>query len=404
MAIIAPYNYKVITNGSPDVSWGSIDIRANVDYYYIDVNTVSLTDNWALSPVGTPSEGTVVRFYYKGGVTNLGPYLITIFDYNLTAYQASKANILECVYINGVWKVFLIEDYTIENRGIEGTFITDISAGTGDSIMFDSSTMPSYQIITGSNLLTGTYTVRGTTTEDGAQFIVRYEATMTGGNPGDINIFGRELTAEQQESGDLTVIATYSTQDSAWHTILITESQVDGGGGGEGHTQNTDQYLDYGGSFQLTVQEIYNHIYAITTRQTVDVTDLTTLNISAYPAKNVFLLTSSNSLETINKLIDTNATLNKRIFISANTGKTITFSEDGTGTSVILNDRVDFTMSNVLHYTEFIYNGSYWVQGSSIGVRNIVMIGTNWRLRNNGTQLMTEILVGGNWITMNQIS
>lgn len=402
MASITPFYYKVITDGSPSSTWGDVNVKANLAYYFIDTDTTSLTSDWVLTPLGTPSEGTVIRFYFKGGITNLGLYNITVFGHVMTVYQAAKSNIIECTFINNAWQIFLIEDYLQENRGVEGTAITDISTGTGDTIVFNASTMPSYQIIKGSNSLTGQYRITGTAVEDGAQFFVKYEATMLGGENGDINIFGRPLTTEQQESGDLAVLATYSTQDLAWHTVIITESGVDSPGGG--HTQNTDQYLDYGGSSQVSALEIYNHLREVTTRQTIDITDTTTLNISAHPTKKVFLLTSSNATEEINKLVDTNATLYKRIFVSANTSKTITFSEDGSGTSVILTDRVDFTMSEVNHFTEFIYNGSYWVQGASIGIRNIVMVGTNWRLRNNGSQFMTEILVGGNWITMDQTS
>jgi len=175
---------------------------------------------------------------------------------------------------------------------------------------------------------------------------------------------------------------------------------------GVGHLQNTDVYLNYGGIFQVSAQEIWEHIHSTMSPQEIDITDLTEIDLTPYPDARYFLLYSTNEQEIISSVIDSNSS----------EGKQITLKPRDNGLWVILREAlaedtplklltgVDFIMKEKSHYSEFRFTNEAWSQAAGLGIRDIVMIGENWRMRDVNGAMVIEKYDNGDWVEMSNLS
>ena len=261
---LKPYKHKVITAGSPTANWGNVTLDDNVSYYLIEaIAPLTLTDNWEIVAIGAPVEGMVIKMYYNGNVAING-FAISIFGvFTFSAYQAQKKYVIDCVYKNAQWNVYIVEDYAVVPYGIQGTDVIDMSDGFGNLLLLNPQVDEKYQIVLGTNTLTGSYEIDGINAVDGDEFLIKYEASMMYDSGFTITIFGLELTASEALNGldkRILVHAKYSTDTAdplnpSWHSTMI----VYGGTAGEtevdnvtidlnGSNQIQDKLWDYGGA------------------------------------------------------------------------------------------------------------------------------------------------------------
>ncbi len=86
-----------------------IDLTELVDNYNLipENGGIGLTNNFELSPSGTPSESMVLIFNYNGNVTYDGG-IVSIFGTVLSAAEATTKYTVICNYINNTWVVTLL--------------------------------------------------------------------------------------------------------------------------------------------------------------------------------------------------------------------------------------------------------------------------------------------------------
>ena len=202
----------------------NIDCADGVTLYEVDSTngaSVTLSGDYTIGYTGTPVEGTIAQFVYRG-VVNLSGHQVTILGRSLTQEELLTKFILNAQWDSTLsqWNIVLIKDHDFNNReGIGSYTLTNVGGNVGLTPGIDKQ----YQIITGSPSLAGnwnfTNSIASYTPKDGDRFIFYYKATPTL-NSYTISFYGTTLTDAQAVSGNLRIECIYRASKDRKSTRL----------------------------------------------------------------------------------------------------------------------------------------------------------------------------------------
>jgi hypothetical protein len=206
----------------------TITVNDNIQEYIVDStnnSSVTLSGNYTIAYSGTPVEGTIAVFNYRG-IVQLNGYNVTILGRTLTQEESTSKLKIFAEY-NGTsssWNVICLKESN--NNIVRG--VGSITMNTGGTVTLTPGINKTVQYITGSPTLASNWSITSAGSPvDGDTFTIYYYATPTIGS-NTVTIFGVTLTPFMSfyngSGGPLICKTIYSSSYGGWMTNISRDT------------------------------------------------------------------------------------------------------------------------------------------------------------------------------------